>query len=65
MTDTRASINGRKALPELIRNEIGSETNRRFLSRMPAFRPDGDLPDELRALLGELDQAEERAQARK
>lgn len=61
MAATKVCINGRKALPELIRKEIGSETNRRFLARMPAFRPDGTLPDELQALLGELDRAEARA----
>ena len=64
MTETKAGSNRRKALPELIRKEIGSETNRRFLARMPAFKPDTALPDELRLLLGELDRAEERAQAR-
>ena len=61
MTDTKARMNGRKALPELIANEISSEINRRFLTRMPAFRPAGELPDRFEALLGELERAEVRS----
>ena len=62
MNETKANRNGR--LSELIRREIGSETNRRFLARMPAFRPVAELPENLRTLLEELDCAETKAPAR-
>lgn len=60
MTEPKANRNGKKGLSGLIRKEIGSETNRRFLARMPTFRPVMDLPENLRTLLGELDHAEAR-----
>jgi hypothetical protein len=50
-----------KDLPELIRKELGTETNRRFLCRMSAFKPQQSLPDHLISLLGELDQASHKA----
>lgn len=58
MTQHKANIKGEKALSELIRKEIGSESNRRLLARLPAFKADGALPDRLIALLGEIDRAE-------
>jgi hypothetical protein len=42
----------------LIRREIRTETNARFLRRMPMFRADHDLPDEMRDMLTRLDHAE-------
>jgi hypothetical protein len=41
----------------LIRREIGSETNTRFLRSLPAFRLDRDLPVRFQELLGRLDEA--------
>lgn len=42
----------------LIRQEIGSETNRRFLRSLPAFRLERQIPPRFQELLGRLDQAE-------
>jgi len=47
-----------KALGEVIRQQIGSDANRRLLARIGAFRADKDIPDGLRLLLAELDGAE-------
>lgn len=55
---TRPGMNGERKLSELIRRELASESNRGFLARMPAFRPDAELPEELRVLLSQLDRAE-------
>ena len=63
MAELKARTGGRKALHELIQNEICSETNRRFLNRMPAFRPEAGIPPEFRKLLNEIDQAETGARA--
>lgn len=63
MAEPKASTDGRKALTELIRKEIRSETNRRFLAGLPGFRADMNLPDELQTLLRELDRAERRVRA--
>jgi len=41
-----------------VRKEIGKGTNRRQLSRMPAFKPVDTLPEHLRRLLAQLDQSE-------
>lgn len=60
MTDRKADMNGKRALPELIRRQIGSEMNRRFLARLPAFKPAGGAMDRFEALLGEIDAAEMR-----
>ena len=63
MAETKASTKRKRALPELIRKEIGSDANGRYLARMPAFRPEAELPGGLQKLLGELERAE-RAQVR-
>ena len=63
MAELKARTGGRKALHELIQNEICSETNRRFLKRMPAFQPDAGIPSELMQLLNEIDRAETGARA--
>ena len=65
MTEMKANIHGKGGLAELIRNEIGSDTNRRFLSRMPAFRPVAELPRHLQTLLGDLNTAEAQAQGKR
>lgn len=41
-----------------IRKEIGKGTNRRQLSRLPAFKPVDALPEHLRRLLAKLEQSE-------
>ena len=58
MSEEKADMRKERALTDLIRKELGSETNRRFLARVPAFRADAELPERLCALLGELDRAE-------
>jgi hypothetical protein len=42
----------------LIRREIGTEANARFLRRMPLFKADEDVPKEMLELLARLDRAE-------
>lgn len=59
MTEVKATGKGDRMLRDVIRRELGSETNRRFLKRMPAFRAECSLPDRIGALLGELDKAEQ------
>jgi len=63
MAEVKAGTRGRKVLHELIQHEISSDTNRRFLNRMPAFRPEAGIPPEFRKLLNEIDQAETGARA--
>lgn len=58
MKDVQAKGKRDPALREVIRKELCTETNRRFLSRMPAFRPEREVPDMFASLLGELDLAE-------
>lgn len=45
-------------LSTVIAKELGSETNRRFLNRMPGFKAETTLPNQLRTLLERLDEAE-------
>ena len=54
----KANMKRERALPDVIRKELGSDTNRRFLARMPAFRPESGMPERLSRLLGELDDIE-------
>jgi hypothetical protein len=61
---SKANGRGEGRLREVIRKELGSENNRRFLSRIPTFRPDADTPDALLSLLGDLDRAERDRSAR-
>lgn len=42
----------------LIRREIGTEANTCFLRRMPMFKADQDIPDDMREMLGRLERAE-------
>lgn len=58
MSKEKADMKKEKALTDVIRKEMTSNTNRRFLARMPAFRPDAELPERLTMLLGKLDRAE-------
>ncbi len=46
----------------LIRRELRTESNGRFLRGLPAFKTEYDLPDEMRDLLSQLERAE-RSQA--
>ncbi|MCO5081550.1 MAG: hypothetical protein M9955_07805 [Rhizobiaceae bacterium] len=48
------------ALAKDIRRQIGTQANKTFLRRMPLFRVDAGLPEDLSVLLGELDVAEKR-----
>ena len=48
------------ALAKDIRRQIGTQANARFLRRMPLFAIDQDLPNDLNALLGDLELAERR-----
>jgi hypothetical protein len=48
-----------KELASTIRKEIAKGSNRRQLRRLPVFQPVDEIPDYLRALLTELEQAEE------
>ena len=48
------------ALAKDIRRQIGTQTNKTFLRRMPLFRVDAGLPEDFSVLLGELDAAEKR-----
>lgn len=58
MSGMKANTMREDALDQLIRKEIGSANNRRFLARMPAFKLDADMPDHFNDLLAELDRAE-------
>jgi hypothetical protein len=42
----------------LIRRGIRTETNGRFLRRLPMFKTDDDVPDEMQEILDRLEQAE-------
>ena len=61
MSEARYRVERERELPDVIRKELGSETNRRFLGRMSAFKPQHTLPDHLVSLLGELYQATHKA----
>lgn len=46
------------ALVKDIRRQIGTQANARLLRRLPLFAVDQSLPEELSALLGDLERAE-------
>jgi hypothetical protein len=48
------------ALSRDLRKQIGNPANARLLRRMPIFAVDHSLPDDLSALLGDLEKAERR-----
>ena len=48
----------RNGVAGLIRREIGSETNTRFLRSLPAFQIDRQIPRRLQELLSRLEEAE-------
>ena len=52
------------ALAKDINRQIGTKVNKAFLQRMPIFTVDYSMPEDLTALLGELDVAERRQQGR-
>ena len=58
MTEEKADMKRKESLTNLVRNELGSDTNRRFLGRMQAFKLEVDMPEKFKALLGELERAE-------
>ena len=58
MWEKKAETRRDPRLPDVIRKEIGTEANRRHLARMPAFRPEREIPEKLLTLLGEIDRAE-------
>ena len=60
MSEQKNIRSGEKALSDLIRKELVSESNRRLLDRIPDFKPDAELPEHFRNLLGQLDRAEAR-----
>lgn len=54
----KADMKNERALKDLIRKELVSRTNRRFLSRMSAFKPENEMPEQFNVLLNQLDRAE-------
>ncbi|WP_192183406.1 hypothetical protein [Mesorhizobium amorphae] len=48
----------REELAADIKRQVGTETTKRFLRTLPAFRLQPDLPEHLRELLDRLDGAE-------
>ncbi|MFK0688977.1 hypothetical protein ACFX5Q_12320 [Mesorhizobium sp. IMUNJ 23033] len=48
----------REELAADIKRQVGTETTKRFLRTLPAFRLQADLPEHLRELLDRLDGAE-------
>jgi hypothetical protein len=44
-----------------IRRQLGTETMSRFVRSLPAFKPDPEIPGNIRDLLGKLDGLEESA----
>ncbi|MCB1470720.1 MAG: hypothetical protein KDK08_27015 [Rhizobiaceae bacterium] len=48
----------RERLAKDIRRQIGTQANATFLRRLPVFAINDELPDELNALLGQLDKVE-------
>jgi hypothetical protein len=47
-----------EALAKNLKRQLRTETNIRFLKRMPVFAVDHSTPQEMLDLLGELEQAE-------
>lgn len=60
MTKTNAETKDNRSLHKLIRKEIGSASNRRYLARIPALQAQAELPDSFKELLSKLDMAERR-----
>ena len=58
MREMTAHTRKEATLGSTIRRELGSQANRTFLSRLPAFKPEPDLPEHLLALLVDLERAE-------
>ena len=51
-------------LSDLIRRQIGTQVNRRHLSRLPQFSLHDGMPERLGLLLADLDEAERRLSGR-
>lgn len=60
MSKMKAGTRKEVALGETIRRELGSQSNRALLARLPAFKPDAELPETLVALLHDLERTEAR-----
>lgn len=58
MTKTNAETKDNMPLHKLIRKEIGSTTNRRYLARISVLQAQAELPDTFKELLSKLDMAE-------
>lgn len=58
MSEENHQMKKEKGATQSIRNALGSDTNRRFLTRMNAFRLETDIPDRLTSLLLELERTE-------
>jgi hypothetical protein len=60
MSAGRDETNGGKAVEQALRRQASSAEFRRDLTRMPQFRIETDLPDDLIQLLGQIERAERR-----
>lgn len=58
MNHTKAMTSGKGGLPEMIRKELGADTNRRFLAKYQDFRPITETSEKFCNLLKQLDLAE-------
>jgi len=58
MSEEYEDMNNNRPLTDVVRREFGSHTNRRFLAKMSAFKPEADVPDQFNVLLNRLDEAE-------
>ncbi len=58
MSEEYEDMKKNRPLTDVIRREFGTNANRRFLARMSAFKPETEVPDQFRALLNRLDNAE-------
>ncbi|QPC90861.1 hypothetical protein [Mesorhizobium sp. INR15] len=52
---TRDTGERREGLATEIRRQFGNQATTRFLRTLPAFRTEGDIPDQFRELLERLD----------
>lgn len=60
MSATKGENRSAKALSGTIRRQIGTQANRRLLTRLPIFAPqNGPLPEGLASLLDALDGVDE------
>ncbi len=60
MSAGRDEQSGGKAVEHALRRQASNSDFRRDLTRMPQFRVETDLPDDLVQLLGQIERAERR-----